>query len=89
MLTVQVDEQVIEERFADELKKRLAQIEKRLTFWDMKELCRQTCLSETTIKETFFYDKRFQKYKVGRKWVFPAAEAEQFLLTWIREQPNG
>lgn len=88
MLNVQVDERVIEQRFVFELQKRLDTIEKRLTFWDMKELCRQTCLSENTIKDMFFYDKRFPKYKVGRKWVFPAAESEAFLIKWLKEQPT-
>jgi hypothetical protein len=54
----------------------------------MKELCRQTCMSENNIKEKFFYDPRFQKYKVGGKWLFPAKETEHFLLTWINEQPT-
>ncbi|WP_078410256.1 hypothetical protein [Priestia abyssalis] len=86
MIAVQLDEKEIEKIFIEELQKRLQHIERRRTLWDMKELCRQTCMSENTIKEKFFYDKRFPKYKIGGKWYFPAADAEAFLLMWIREQ---
>lgn len=87
MLNIQLDNQIIEQRFLEELKKRLNQIERRKTLWDMKELCKQTSMSENTIKEKFFYDERFQKYKIGGKWYFPAVDAECFLLMWIKEQP--
>lgn len=89
MLSVQLDERMIESLFLEELKKRLDQLENKLTFWSMKELCKQTCLSENTIKEKFFYDERFPKHKVGGKWLFPADECEKFLIMWIREQPTN
>lgn len=87
MLNIQLDNQIIEQRFLEELKKRLDQIERRKTLWDMKELCKQTSMSENTIKEKFFYDERFQKYKIGGKWYFPSVKTECFLLMWIKEQP--
>lgn len=89
MLIVQVDENVIEQRFVEELKKRLDHIEHRKTLWDMKELCHQTSMSENNIKEKFFYDKRFPKYKIGGKWYFPARECEEFLLMWLKEQQTN
>lgn len=87
MLDIHLNEKIIEQRFLEELRKRLDRIENHRTLWDMKELCRQTCMSENSIKEKFFYDKRFPKHKIGGKWYFPAREAEEFLLKWIREQP--
>lgn len=89
MVSIQLDQQHIENMFQEELKKRLDQLEKSYTFWDMKTLCKKTCLSENTIKEKFFYDARFPKFKVGGKWMFPAGECEKFLLLWIREQPTN
>jgi phage pi2 protein 07 len=88
MLSVQLDEAQIEQRFREELQKRLNEVERRCTFWDMKELCRQTNMSETFIRETFFYDPRFPKYRVGKKWLFPAKECEEFLIMWLKEQPR-
>ena len=86
MLDIKIDERKIEELFLEELRKRLDQIEHRKIFWDMKELCRQTSMSRSTIRENFFYDKRFSKYKIGGKWYFLALEAEKFLHMWIKEQ---
>lgn len=86
MLDIKIDEQKIEELFLQELRKRLDQIERRKTLWDMKELCKQTSMSENTIKDKFFYDERFPKYKIGGKWYFSALESERFLLMWIKEQ---
>lgn len=89
MIDVHVDDKEVERLFLEELKKRLDRIEQNLTLWDMKTLCQQTCMSENSIKDKFFYDKRFQKYKIGGKWYFPARETEEFLLMWIKEQPAG
>lgn len=86
MIDVKINEQEVEKIFLEELKKRLDQLQNRQTFWDMKELVRQTNMSEPFIKEKFFFDSRFPKYKVGSKWFFPASECEEFLLTWLREQ---
>lgn len=58
----------------------------RHTFWDMKELCHQTNMSENFIKDQFFYDEEFPKRRVGRKWLMPAKETEAFLLAWLKEQ---
>ncbi|MBT2728417.1 group-specific protein [Bacillus sp. ISL-75] len=89
MLKITLDEKKIEELFLEELRIRLQKIEKKHTFWDAEELCQQTCMSINNIKEKFFYDPRFPKYKVGGKWYFPAKECEEFLLMWIKEQPRN
>lgn len=89
MLSIQLDEREIEQMFLVEMKKRLDHIENRHTFWDMKELIRQTCMSENSIRERFFYDARFPKRRVGGKWLFPAGETEKFLLEWLSEQPSN
>lgn len=88
MLSIEVNEREIEKLFLEELHKTLRKIETRYTFWDMKELCRQTHMSENNIKEKFFHDPNFPKHKVGAKWLFPAAKCEQFLLDWISKQPS-
>lgn len=89
MLNIVLDEHELENRFSEELKKRLDHIEHRFTFWDMKELCKQTNMSENNIKEKFFYEPEFPKFKVGGKWLFPARECEKFLLDWIKGQPQS
>lgn len=42
-------------------------------------------MSWTTIQKEFFFDQRFQKFKVGGKWYFPAKEKKAFLLNWLTE----
>ena len=89
MITVELNEQEIEKRFSTELKKRLDALENRQVFWDMKTLCKVTCMSDNFIKDQFFYDPRFPKFRAGKKWLFPARETEAFLLMWIKEKPTN
>jgi hypothetical protein len=89
MISLQVDEKEFEIRYLEELRKRLDRLEHSRTLWDMKELCRQTCMSENNIKEKFFYEERFPKRKIGGKWYFPAKATEEFLISWINEQPSS
>lgn len=86
MFKVQLDEKIAEEMLLQEIKKRVSMIESRFTYWDLDELCRQTCMSINNIKDKFFYDPKFPKYKIGGKWYMPAQECEAFLLKWIKEQ---
>jgi hypothetical protein len=64
-------------------------MDKERTFWDTNELQRQTMLSMSTIQKNFFYDERFPKYKLGRKWLFPAKRTREFLLMWLEEQKKN
>jgi hypothetical protein len=89
MLKVQIDEHQLDERFQEELKKRLDKLERQQVFWDMKTLCKVTCMSENFIKEQFFYHEKFPKFRVGKKWLIPAKEAEAFLLSWLRQHPKN
>ncbi|OXS77965.1 group-specific protein [Domibacillus enclensis] len=86
MLKIELDELEVERIYREELRKRLNELEHHRTFWDWDELCRQTCMSKNFIREQFFFDPRFPKYQVGRKWLFPAKATEEFLLQWLSEQ---
>lgn len=90
ILQLKVDESQVDEMFREEIQKRLNNVQHRHTFWDMKELERQTCMSRPFIMDHFFHDERFKKiaFRVGVKWLFPARETEEFLLLWLREQRN-
>ena len=84
MFSVSLDESQLESIVREELSKKLKQIEHRHTFWDMEELINQTNMSLPFIKEQFFYHENFPKFKIGRKWLFPAKETEEFLLNWLK-----
>ncbi len=84
----QIDNTYAEEVFRQEVRKKIESISHTTMFWDMKELCRQVSLSETTVKETFFYVEGFPKFRVGKKWLINAIRAEEFLAEWSSRQPN-
>jgi hypothetical protein len=88
VIKIDIDQKVVENLYLEELKKRLDQADKTRTLWDMKELCRQASMSENTIKERFFYEEGFPKYKIGGKWYMVARETEEFLLQWVRDHSS-
>lgn len=87
MINLKVDTDKLEAIVREEIKSHLKGISFPQTFWDAKELRRRTSMSWNTIQREFFFDPRFPKRKVGNKWYFPAKEAEEFLLMWLREKP--
>lgn len=89
MLQVQIDDVAAESILREEIRKRVESLSHKTTFWDMKELCRQVSLCETTVKDTFFYDPEFPKFRVGKKWLINAKLAEKFLMDWASKQPKN
>ena len=86
MLDVQINEKEAKELFFQKVEEKLKQFDADLVFWDSNELKRRTCLSWNTIQKEFFFDPDFPKYKVGGKWMFPATEAKEFLLKWLKNR---
>ena len=84
LFQIQIDEQQLKDLYMSEVKKRLDQLDKELTFWDVKELKRQTNMSWNTMQDKFFHHPEFPKFKVGQKWYFPAAECRAFLIRWAK-----
>lgn len=89
MLQVQIDEQELKQILNEKLEQKLKEMDNDFVFWDSNELTRRTCMSWGSIQEKFFFDPRFPKFKVGQKWMFPAKEAKDFLINWLKEQPRG
>ncbi|ARJ23001.1 hypothetical protein JFU03_10285 [Bacillus sp. TH44] len=78
---MQIDERAIRRLYLEKFK----EVDAEFVFWDTSELKKRTCMSWTTIQKEFFFDQRFQKFKVGGKWYFPAKEKKAFLLNWLTE----
>lgn len=85
-IQVDVDEQKVEKLYLEAIDKKIEKVDVDLVFWDTKELKRRTRMSWNTIQDTFFFDERFPKAKVGTKWFYPAKEAESFLRNWLLER---
>lgn len=86
MIEIKLDEEYIEQEFKERLEKRLDELQTMEVWWDMGDLQEKTRMSVNTIKDNFFYDEGFPKYKVGGKWYFPADETREFLLMWLKER---
>lgn len=89
IIKIEIDNTAIEEQVKIAMKKRIEEQTHKL-FYDMKDLQKITSFSNGHIKNTFFYDPRFEtiRKKVGKKHVFPVKETNEFLLAWIKEQPT-
>ncbi|MCY7858715.1 hypothetical protein MOB44_18995 [Bacillus sonorensis] len=55
-------------------------LDNELLFWDTEDLMKNTKICWNAIQEKSFFDSRFPKRKVGRKWVLPAKQTKEFLL---------
>jgi len=88
MLQIQIDQNEVRQLYMQKLDEKIKQVDAEKTFWDTAELKRQTGFSWNFIQEQFFFDPRFQKHKVGNKWLFPAQKTKDFLLQWLSEQPR-
>lgn len=88
MIKIDIDEAELEAIVRQEVRKKMESLSHQTMFWDMKELCRQVSLSETTVKEAFFYEEGFPKFRVGKKWLINAKLAEEFLMEWSMRQPK-
>lgn len=85
MIHLEVDERKLEKLYMDEVRKRLDRLDQELTYWDSKELKRQTNMSWNTIQDKFFHDPKFPKFSTGNKWYFPAKDCRKFLIEWARD----
>lgn len=86
MFNVQIDENVVKELCVEEIQKKVKEYDAELAFWDTKELKKRVCMSWNTIQDQFFFDPRFPKFKVGKKWYFPAKQVQAFLVEWAEER---
>ena len=82
MIEIKLDENEVKKMYIEKLEEHMDKMDKEFLFWDTDDLVKQTRLSWGTIQKEFFYDPKFIKYKLGRKWLFPAKETKEFLMEW-------
>lgn len=89
-INIQIDKALLEQEILKIIEKRIQIFEVTKLFYSMDDLMNLTSFSKGHIYNTFFCDSRFKniRRKVGRKWVFPVDETNQFLKQWILEQPH-
>jgi hypothetical protein len=84
-LNVEINKSEMLRLCREEISEKVKELDAEFVFWDTAELRKRTCMSWSTIQDTFFYDPRFPKRKVGGKWYFPVRETRQFLEMWLDE----
>lgn len=84
LIEVQVDENQLKKLYTSVIEKRLEQLDLEVTYWDTKELKRQTNMGWNAMQENFFHDPDFPKFKVGHKWYYPAEECRAYLIKWAK-----
>lgn len=90
IMSVQINEDSIQEILNDQIQEHLDKVDNEPVFYTLDDLQEITGMSRGFIEKTFFYDPRFERIrrKVGRKWLFPVKETRKFLLEWLEEQPH-
>ncbi|UOQ93383.1 group-specific protein [Halobacillus shinanisalinarum] len=86
MLDIQINEQQAKAMLVQKIEETIKNFDAEMVYWDSNELKRRTCMSWGTIQDTFFFDERFPKVKLGGKWYYPAKETKDFLLMWLEER---
>ena len=88
MFNIAIDEAKVEKIVVEEVRKKVDRAIITHTLWDLNELSRQVCMSIPFIKDKFFYNEDFPKFKVGAKWLMPAKEAHDYVISWLKQQPR-
>lgn len=85
-IKIEVDQEVIKKLAIQEVREAVNQIEHDLLWWDVHELCRRTSMSMSHLQRYVLHLPDLPRYRIGKKWFFPAKETEAFLLDWLSKQ---
>lgn len=86
MISINIDEAEVMRLAREHIADLVNEVESEYIYWDSNELKKRTCMSWNTIQDSFFFDPRFIKVKLGGKWYFPVQETREFLRQWLFEQ---
>lgn len=86
IVQVSINSDAIEKIIEQQLQHMFQQTDGKQVFWDIKTLCKKTCMSRSFIQSTFFWLPDFPKFKVGGKWLIRSDDAEKFLIEWSKKQ---
>lgn len=86
---MQIDDDALEQQILKQIDEKMKVIGMDKLFYSLDDLMQITSFSKGHIMNTFFDDFRFKQIrrKVGRKWVFPVAETNQFLKNGLQSNP--
>jgi excisionase family DNA binding protein len=82
MLNISVNDDELKKLYLEEVRKRVDEIEEQMLLIDTKELCKMLSLSRPTVEKLFIYNQDFPSMRVGKKWLFPRKEVEEYIRRW-------
>ncbi|WP_026567871.1 helix-turn-helix domain-containing protein [Bacillus sp. UNC41MFS5] len=82
MLNISLDENELKKLYLEEVRKRVDEIGEQMMLIDTKELCKMLSLSRPTVEKLFIYNQDFPSMRVGKKWLFPRKEVEEYIKRW-------
>lgn len=82
MFNINLNEAELKTIYLEEVQKRLEDWEQQTLLMDMKELCKMLSLSRPTVEKLFIYNPDFPSMRVGKKWLFPRKEVEEYIKRW-------
>lgn len=85
MLNISLDENELKKVYLEEVRKRVEEIEEQMLLIDTKELCKMLSLSRPTVEKLFINNKEFPSLRVGKKWLFPRKEVEEYIKRWSND----
>lgn len=81
-----INEEVVLEILQASINEKVEQLAQEKIFWTVSELEKYANMNIGTMKNHFFYDEDFPKFKVGRDWRFPVIRTKEYLEHWAIEQ---
>lgn len=82
MFNFSIDENEFKKLYLEEIRKRAEEVESQTLLMDTKELCKMLMLSRPTVEKLFIYNPDFPSMRVGKKWLFPRKEVEEYIKRW-------
>ncbi|MFA9559857.1 helix-turn-helix domain-containing protein [Evansella sp. AB-rgal1] len=82
MFNINLNEDELKTIYLEEVQKRLEEWEQQTLLMDMKELCKMLSLSRPTVEKLFIYNSDFPSLRVGKKWLFPRKDVEEYIKRW-------
>ncbi|WP_042461759.1 helix-turn-helix domain-containing protein [Neobacillus dielmonensis] len=82
MLNISVNDDELKKLYLEEVRKRVDEIEEQKLLIDVNELCSMLSLSRPTVEKLFISNPNFPSLRVGKKWLFPRKEVEEYIKRW-------
>ncbi len=78
-----INEDLMREMMQQAVQEQAEKIAQEKIFWTVQDY---TNMHIKTMKEHFFYDPDFPKFKIGATWRFPVTKVKEYLDEWSTKE---